>query len=83
MLRKALVTSVLATALAAAPAGVAWSATDVPVAQAQSAMGAVWVPTFYFGTQVYCFNAAAMGQQMGVLQAGRWTCDSGWLMTLS
>jgi hypothetical protein len=53
-------------------------------ASAESAVAAprAWVPVFYFGTQTYCNQAGMLGQQIGVLTPGRWTCDSGWLLSL-
>ncbi len=73
MIRKSVVASALAGVLALGAAG---PATAEPRAQ-------VWLPVFYLGTQTHCTQAGLLAQQMGVLTAGRWKCDSGWLMALS
>jgi hypothetical protein len=71
MLRKIFVGSAVA-ALLALGAGTA-------SAQAPESPG-TWVSVFYFGTQTYCTQAGMAGQQTGMLTAGMWKCDSGWLM---
>ena len=70
MLRKTLVASAVAGLLTLGAAGTA--AAQPPAPQ--------WLPVFYFGTQLYCMQAGAMGEQVGALPPGAWRCDSGWLM---
>lgn len=77
MIRKTIVASAVAGLLTLGAAGTA-SAEAVP-AQPPAPQ---WIAVFYFGTQTYCMQAGATGEQMGVLTAGRWKCDSGWLMVL-
>ena len=74
MTRKSIVATALA-GLLTVTAATGTTAAAAPPAQ-------TWIPIFYFGTQTYCVQAGVAGQQFGVLTAGRWKCDSGWLMTL-
>jgi hypothetical protein len=75
MIRKTLVAVALAVMCTLGATGVA-SAETAPAAPSAPPL----VPVFYFGTQIYCTQAGAMGQQTGALQPGAWMCDSGWLL---
>lgn len=78
MIRKTIVAAAAAGLLALGTAGTAQA--EAAPAQPPAPQ---WIATFYFGTQTYCMQAGTAGEQMGVLTAGRWKCDSGWLMVLS
>jgi hypothetical protein len=79
MLSKMVGISVLTAALALGTTAVA-SAETSPPAPARLAPTLLaqdrWAPVFYFGMRTYCVRAGVMGQQMGVLAEGIWTCDS-------
>jgi hypothetical protein len=76
MLNKTIVVTALAGLLAFGSAGTAAAAPADPPPTGP------WIPVFYFGTDTYCVQAGFLAQMNGALAAGRWKCDSGWLMTL-
>ena len=78
MIRKTLVAVALAGLCTLGATGVA-SAATAPAEPARPS-ATPWIPIFYFGTQTYCTQAGALGQQTGALQPGAWKCDSGWLL---
>jgi hypothetical protein len=75
MIRKSLVAAMLAGLCTLGAAGAASAETAPAVPPAPQ-----WIPVFYFGTQLYCNQAGAMGELNGALPPGMWMCDSGWLM---